>query len=332
MKIRNIELVKILFFNSLLITGVTFSVMLFNIIRPAAVFGNALYISIILLLILIALILFDKKLEKKRLSDYGFQAPKLQQLNFVIYSFLLFFPFAFISRIFTPNFDFWYSDFLSISTLGKFIPFILIHLPLQVVIEEIGIRALFQSRLSKMFGSRAAILTVTLNFVVLHTNVLLMGKFEYQLVMLLAWLAYSFLLSVVFEYTGSIYFAFALHFLIDIVSSVQTFFHVNSMLPYEVALWSCWAVLLIININNVRGLIPKKIKMLVKVGIPSKYQLYLYILSVPYPLFVMMLSTLSIAYLFSALFLVYILVYYLWSAYARGKKIYKQRDKTGLWR
>jgi len=331
MKIRNIELVKILFFNSLLVTGVTFALMLFNIIRPVAVGSYTLYVDLILILILTAFIILDKKLGKRSLSDYGFQAPKFQHLDFVIYSFLLFFPFAFISRIFTPNFDFWYSDFLSISTLSKLIPFLL-YLPLQVLIEEIGIRALFQSRLSKMFGSRAAILAVTLNFVVLHTNALLTGKFEYQIVMLLAWLAYSFLLSVVFEYTGSIYFAFALHFLIDFVSSVQTFLHITHMLPYEVVLWSCWAVLLILNINNILRLIPRKIKMLTKAGIPSKYQLYLYVVSLPYPLFVIMLSTLSLAHLFSALLFVSILLYCLWFVYSQGKKIYKQRDKIDSWR
>lgn len=286
--------------------------MLLNFITPAILADsyNMLYVDIALILMLVLLILLDKSLENRNLSEYGFRIPKLQNFNFIFYSFLLFFPFAFVSRLFTPNFDFWYSDYLSISNLVTFIPFILL-LPLGVIIEELGMRALFQSRLSKMFGSRAAILVVTLNFIVLHTRVLLMAKFEYQLVMLFAWLAYSFLLSAVFEYTASIYPTLALHFLLDLVSSIQVLLHANSMQTYEVVLWSCWAALFVLNIKNIIEFLPRKIKTLIRAEIPSQYQLYLYVVSMPYPLFVILISTTSVAYILPVILLVPIIIYYL---------------------
>jgi membrane protease YdiL (CAAX protease family) len=213
--------------------------------------------------------------------------------KFILYIFLAFFPIAFVSRILTPRFDIWYSDYFHISSFTYFISFTILYLPLGILVEELAERALLQSRVSELFGRKAAIFVVTLNFVAYHASLLTPAKLDYQIIMLFTWLAYSFLLSIVFEYSLSIYPVLLLHFTIDLVSALQIFLHMNSIVMYETILWSLWATFFILNLKDIIDLISEKIKALPKIKIPLKYQFYLFFLSLPYPLLLLLNDKIS---------------------------------------
>lgn len=308
---KKIELLKLLLFNSLLFGGSGLLILVLNSLGLPNLVGSSygLLISVLVPFLLIMLIFLDKTIEKRKISEYGLKPPKPQHLNIIFYSFLAVFPVAFLSRVLTPSFDVWYSSYLPVSNLSSLVPFILIYVPLGVILEEVGERALFQSRLSQLFGSKAAVYVATLNFVALHIPILLLGRVEYQFVMLLTFLVDSLLLSLIFEYTQSIYSTLLLHFLINLFASIQVFLHLNSLLVCEVALWSLWAALFVMNLGNIIDMF-KKIKFLKQPRIRTEYEFYLSLLALPYPIF-LILSVAQLGFILPLLLLLIIAAYYM---------------------
>lgn len=293
MKFKKIELLKIPFFNFLLIGGTASVVLLLDYLGINSSFGSYYMLASLLpIAILAAFIILDKHAEGRKISEYGFRMLKSNDYKYIFYSLLAVFPIAFLSRVLTPSFDYWYSNYLQISSSTFFIQFLLIYIPLEVIIEELGERALFQSRLSSFFGGRAAVYVTTLNFVALHIPQLFGVRLDYQLVMLFTWFFYALILSLLFEYTKNVYSTLLLHFLIDFISTIQIFLHLNFLPIYETILWSVWATLLILNWGGIMSML-EKMRVLKQIKLSGGYEFYLFLLSVPCPIFIFLILTLD---------------------------------------
>lgn len=312
-RIKKIDFVRVMLFNLLLVVVVSLSFLLLNFFGISNVLGDySTYLpSLLSIVILLGFILLDKSAEKRSMSDYGFQTFDSKNLNLILCALLVLFPVSFASRVLLPEFDFWYSNFMPFSNLNILVIFLISSMPLAVIIEELGERALFQSRISKLFGSRAAVYIVTLNFVMLHSYLLLTAKPEYQLLMLVNWLAYAFMISLIFEYTKSVYSTMLFHFLANLINSIQIFLHVNLLIIPEAVLWSIWAVLFIITLKSIMKTLPYKRWSFTLHGASWVDRFYLLFLSILYPLSLILVGDNSARYMLLVILLAFIALYYI---------------------
>ncbi|NYZ78831.1 CPBP family intramembrane metalloprotease [Candidatus Micrarchaeota archaeon] len=312
-KIKKIDFVKIVFFNLLLIIVANLSVLFSNFFGISNILSgySGYVVSLVPPVILLGFIFLDKFIEKGRMSDYGFRSFNLHHLDLILYALLILFPISFASRVLLPGFDFWYSDFMPFSNLSILVIFLIFAMPLAVITEELGERALFQSRISKFFGSNTAVYVVTLNFVILHTPLLLTAKPEYQLLMLVNWLAYAFMISLIFEYTKSVYSTILFHFLANLINSIQMFLHVNLMLIPEAVLWSVWATLFIITLRSIVRELSRKRRSPSLHEISWMQKFYLLFLSILYPISIELGGDDAARYTLFIILLASIMLYYI---------------------
>jgi len=208
-------------------------------------FFNTQYNSIAVLLILFCLVVFDSFISKKKFAAYGIKLLNKENLKLAVMVFAIFFPIAIASRIFFPSFDIVYAKALELD-YSSYVRFLLFLVPLGILTEEIGTRALFQSKLSSAFGSRFALYATIVNFALLHSGWAFSMNLTNFLIIMSTVFAYSIFLALLFDYTKNIFSTIVVHLLVNVVSAFQILFHIFNQLTYETVLWSVWGMLFII--------------------------------------------------------------------------------------
>lgn len=230
------EIVRILIYNAI------FAGLGIFLIRT---FVSTQFNSLNLLLLLFGLVVFDAIIENKKLSHYGIAVPKKSDLRLAVIIFSIFFPIAIATRILFPSFDSMYSGALGLNYSTLF-QFILFTVPIAVLTEEIGIRALFQSKVTSAFSSRFAIYTTLINFTLLHFSWIYSVNFTNFAIIITTVFLYSIFLVLLFDYTKNIFATIIVHLLNNFVSSLQIFYHITSNFNYEIILWAGWGILFIL--------------------------------------------------------------------------------------
>jgi membrane protease YdiL (CAAX protease family) len=154
------QIIRILFYNAIFVGVGNFLI---------KTYIDSQYNSAALLVLLCGLVVFDSMIERKKLSDYGIKRPRRQDLKFALIIFAFFFPISIASRVLFPNFDSVYANALGLGYSNLF-QFLILSVPVGILIEEIGTRSLFQSKLSSAFSSRFAIFATIVNFTLMHSN------------------------------------------------------------------------------------------------------------------------------------------------------------------
>jgi len=194
-----------------------------------------------MLLVILELVFFDSLIEKKRLGVYGFKKPKKTDIKLAFIVFSMFFPISIASRVLFPAFDFLYANLLRLN-YSNVLQFLTFLIPIGVFTEEIGTRALFQSKLSPIFSNRLAIYATIINFTFLHFGWFFSLNLTNFLIIFFTVFAYSIFLAFLFDYTKSIFSTIVVHMLLNTASSLQILFHINNQIFYEVVLWSAWGI------------------------------------------------------------------------------------------
>ena len=207
-------------------------------------FGSS-YNSLILLLVLAALVVFDSIIDRRSLGVYGIKKPKRSDVKYAVAIFALFFPIAIASRILFPAFDAVYASTLNLNGFN-YIQFLIFVVPLGILTEEMGTRALFQSKMAPLFGDRLAIYSVIANFTLLHFSWAFALDLTNFLIVILTVLAYSALLAFLFYYTKNILSTIIVHLLTNVVSTYQLIYHITGQFFNEAILWAAWGVMLIL--------------------------------------------------------------------------------------
>jgi len=231
----NSQIIRILFYNAI------FAGIGIYLIRT---FFNTQYNSYVLFLLLLGLVFFDCLIGKKKLSAYGIKKPRKQDLKFALMIFAVFFPISIASRVLFPNFDALYANVLGLqySSLFKFLIF---SVPIVILIEEVGTRSLFQSKLSSVFNRRFAIYAAIINFTLLHFTWAFSLDFLNFSITFSTVFIYSIFLALLFDYTKNIFSTIVVHILVNITSSFQIIFHIYNQFSYEMILWGLWGILFI---------------------------------------------------------------------------------------
>jgi len=216
------------------------------------------YNSVALLIILSALVVVDSFIDRKKLSAYGFKRPKLSDFKFAVFIFAIFFPIAIATRILFPSFDFIYNNALGLS-YANIVRFLFYLLPVSILIEEIGTRALFQSKVTSIFGSKFAIYATLLNFTLLHFTWMFSADLANFAIIIVTVFIYAAFLVLLFDFTKNIFSTIAVHLMIDIVSAVQILFHIYSQFNYEMILWVAWGILFIVFFPSAVALFKKSV-------------------------------------------------------------------------
>jgi membrane protease YdiL (CAAX protease family) len=229
------QIIRILFYNAI------FAGIGIYLIRT---FFNTQYNSYVLFLFLLGLVVFDCLIERKKLSSYGIKKPRKQDLKFALIIFALFFPISIASRVLFPNFDALYANVLGLQYSNLF-KFLIFSVPIAILIEEVGTRSLFQSKLSSVFNSRFAIYAAIINFTLLHfTWAFSLDLLNFSITVSTVFI-YSIFLALLFDYTKNIFSTIAVHLLVNITSSFQIMFHIYNQFSYEMILWLSWGILFI---------------------------------------------------------------------------------------
>ena len=244
----NIEKLFVLFYASLL-SGIGYLVfqVLVDIFRNQnlEISGNYLGVSsfYLFLLGLIILFFFIKLLKKERLSDFGFDRFKTNDIRFVLLLFSLFFIVSVLSRIITPGFDVWYSTRLRLFDVNTLMKLLVVVVPISIVVEELITRSMIQSFLSKYFGSKASVFVVTVYFTLFHLGWLRESPgLSYSLAILISTLLFSFLAAILYERTKSVILTILFHLMVNSINLIQIFLHkINN--PLEMLLWFLWGAL-----------------------------------------------------------------------------------------
>jgi len=230
------QIIRILFYNAIFAGIGTY------IIRN---FFHTQFDSLIFLLLLLAFIVVDSFIDKKKLSDYGLKKPKKDDIKFALIIFALFFPLSIASRVLFPDFDAMYAPSLGLD-YSNILQFLIFIVPVAVLIEEIGVRSLFQSKMFSIFGSRLAIYATIINFTLLHFSWFFSLNLTNFLIVLFTVFAYSIFIAFLFDRTKNILATFFVHILLNTVSSLQILFHISNQIFYELILWSVWGIYFIL--------------------------------------------------------------------------------------
>ncbi|MBS3055105.1 MAG: CPBP family intramembrane metalloprotease [Candidatus Aenigmarchaeota archaeon] len=234
--LMNNQIIRILFYNAI-VSGLG----LF-LIRN---FFNSPFNEYLLAFLLFGLVIFDSVLSKKKLNYYGIKKPNKNDIKLAFVLLALFFPISIISRVFFPNFDIFYAkslglDYQNLST------FLIFSIPIAIVVEEIGMRSLLQSKLSSVFSDRWAIYITITNFALIHFGWFFYVDLTSFLIILFTVLAYSMFLAILFYYTKNIFLTITTHLLVNVISSFQIVFHINNQIFYELILWILWGIYFIL--------------------------------------------------------------------------------------
>lgn len=229
------QIIRILFYNAIFASVGNYLI---------KTFFDTEYNSLVLLLMLFGLVIFDSKIENKKLREYGIKKPRKQDLKFALIIFAFFFPISIASRVLFPNFDSLYANVLGLEYSNLF-QFLIFSVPLSILIEEIGMRSLFQSKITLAFSSRFAIYATIFNFALLHFKWAYVVDTQSFFIILGTVFAYSAFLALLYDYTKNIFSTIAVHLLVNITSSFQIIFHVYNQFSYEMILWLSWGILFI---------------------------------------------------------------------------------------
>jgi membrane protease YdiL (CAAX protease family) len=147
---------------------------------------------------------------------------------------------ALLSRILTPNFDFWYADKIGIA--GNFVYFVVIYLPIQTFLEEFMVRGIIQRTISEIYDSRVAFWIASSVFICMHlTWFILTNNKLFGTIILLSIIPYSLLLAMIYARTSSFMAVFLAHLAVNIIASLQIMLHITGS-PYEYLLWASWVI------------------------------------------------------------------------------------------
>ena len=230
------QIVRILFYNAIFVGLGSY------VIRN---FFHTQYDSVIFVLLLLGIVIFDSIIDKKKLSNYGLKKPTTNDIKFALIIFALFFPVSIASRVLFPDFDAMYAPNLGLN-YSNILQFLIFIVPIAVLIEEIGVRSLFQSKIFSIFGSRLAIYATIINFTLLHFSWFFSLNLTNFLIVLGTVFAYSIFIAFLFDRTKNILATFLVHILLNAISSLQILFHINNQVFYELILWSAWGIYFIL--------------------------------------------------------------------------------------
>jgi len=222
----NTQIIRILFYNTILAGLGTY------IIRK---FFDTQYNSLVLLVLLVGLVVFDSLFDKKNFGAYGIKLPTKENLKLAVIIFSIFFPLSIATRVLFPNFDAEYAMPLGLN-YPNLLQFLIFLVPVGIFTEEIAMRSLFQSKLSSNFNSRFAIYATIINFAFLHfTWAFVVNLTNFTIIMSTVFF-YSIFLVLLFDYTKNIFSTIIVNLLVNIFSALQIVFHIYNQFSLLVTL------------------------------------------------------------------------------------------------
>ncbi|MFH1106317.1 MAG: CPBP family intramembrane glutamic endopeptidase [Candidatus Micrarchaeota archaeon] len=217
--------------------------------------GQAYYIAGIAAFA-VAIAISAKVLGKKP-ADFGFKAPTRADFGSAAAAFGLLFVPAIALRLLLPTFDSWYARLYGLDTASGTIALALYALPLALVFEELGVRGLLHSSLLNGFGRSGAVLAaVAIFFTLMHSP--LVGyspSLAFSAGAMATILAYSVVISLLYQRTRSLFATTALHCLVNYFSAAQTYLHAAGLLTEEVAVWAIWGAVFLLCRGSYAGML-----------------------------------------------------------------------------
>ncbi|MFH1133332.1 MAG: type II CAAX endopeptidase family protein [Nanoarchaeota archaeon] len=151
----------------------------------------------------------------------------------------LLFPVALFSRIVDPGFDAWYAQQFGLTDIGALLGLVAL-MPVIVLKEELFLRPLTQSELTRRAGKVLAILALSLNFALFHLTYL--SALHDVSIFVTVFLG-SVIMALAYERTKSILAPLLIHLCYNVLLCFQTFWHANGFATQEYLFWGCFAIL-----------------------------------------------------------------------------------------
>lgn len=201
--------------------------------------SHANYVLALFIVVLVTAALWF--FERKSPGEYGLSLEKNNLRTAFVFLGLLF-PIAILGRITDPGFDLWYaqeSNLLTLSGVLLFVPL----MALAVFMEEIIERVFLQSRLTSYVGKTLAVVILSVQFAILHY----IGRdngFHAAMMVVFVFLG-SLMIASLFAITQSVVATILLHFLSNLMVTVQIYLHATSAYGGEFLLWLVWGLLFV---------------------------------------------------------------------------------------
>jgi membrane protease YdiL (CAAX protease family) len=182
---------------------------------------------------LVVVLLFFRKPK-----EIGFTSNR-QVLPVALWGLALLFPVALFSRIVDPSFDAWYAMQSGLTSVGALLGLVAL-MPLIALKEELFLRPLTQSELTRRAGKMLAILALSLNFALFHLTYL--SALHDVSIFVTVFLG-SVIMALAYERTKSILAPLLIHLCYNVLLCFQTFWHAKGFATQEYLFWGCFGIL-----------------------------------------------------------------------------------------
>ncbi|MBU1197173.1 CPBP family intramembrane metalloprotease [Candidatus Micrarchaeota archaeon] len=173
-----------------------------------------------------------------------------------------------LGRVLSPDMDAWYAGIAWLHDWTYVQQMLLTWIPLAVILEEVAVRGILQSKLQQRFSPKIAILSAALFFAFMHAYLLTYSAANaYGIASFLMIIAQAFLITLLYYWTRSWIATGILHLVANTFAAFQTFFHVSGQLELEFLIWGIWAIALIAYKDTAARFVQQSISIIKK---PSK--------------------------------------------------------------